>query len=365
MRPARLIVIGFRRWRIWTLAPLLASTAGAVHFVPDARAAARLNPGPDDAIGLWGACVPPACAALAATSGAALLRIEDGFIRSVGLGSDLVVPRSLVLDDRGLHCDASRESALEHVLLGPDFPPSLVARAAALRRRIVAHALTKYNAHAQTPPRWRPGDRPVVLVAGQVESDAAIALGTTTIRTNRALLAAARAARPDAFIVYKPHPDVLSGNRRGALCPRALAGLADHVETDAALPSCLAACDEVHVMTSLSGFDALLRAKPVVTWGVPFYAGWGLTEDRAHHPAFERRTTRRSLDELVAAALLLYPRYWDPQTRQPVTAEAAIAAIAHERAAAAGTRLVHGFWRHQTRRAAVLARAWGALAVGA
>src|SRR3546814_12299775 len=64
---------------------------------------------------------------------------------------------------------------------------------------------------ADTP--WRRSGKTVILVPGQVEDDASIRFGCTDVRTNIALLKAARAARPDAFIVYKPHPAVGSGHR--------------------------------------------------------------------------------------------------------------------------------------------------------
>jgi capsular polysaccharide export protein len=83
--------------------------------------------------------------------------------------------------------------------------------------------------------------------------------------------------------------------------------------------------DEVHVNTSLAGFEALLRGKCVTTHGVPFYAGWGLTRDLGPVPV--RRTARRSLDELVAATLLQYPRYLDPVTGLPCPAEVVVARL--------------------------------------
>jgi capsular polysaccharide export protein len=177
------------------------------------------------------------------------------------------------------------------------------------------------------------------------------------------LLAAAPTARPDAFVVYKPHPDVMSGNRRGRLAAHAAMQVADHVETRASIIACLAQADEVHTMTSLCGFDALLRGIAVVTYGAPFYAGWGLTDDRAtNHPAWARRGRRLTLDQLTAATLLVYPRYWDPDARAFVTAEDAIEAIASERdrlrAGPAPDRLLRGFWRRQGRKARVLARAF-------
>jgi capsular polysaccharide export protein len=64
-------------------------------------------------------------------------------------------------------------------------------------------------------------------------------------------------------------------------------------------------------MTSLVGLEALIRGKKVYTYGLPFYAGWGLTEDAK---TCERRTLERTLDELVAAAFILYPRYIHPKT---------------------------------------------------
>jgi len=82
--------------------------------------------------------------------------------------------------------------------------------------------------------------------------------------------------------------------------------LCDAVVTDASLPALLRAVDEVHVLTSLAGFEALLRGVKVVTHGSPFYAGWGLSEDRVATP---RRTRRLTLDELVAGALIAYPTY--------------------------------------------------------
>jgi len=92
--------------------------------------------------------------------------------------------------------------------------------------------------------------------------------------------------------------------------------------------------DEVHVNTSLAGFEALMRGKSVTTYGVPFYAGWGLTRDFGPVPA--RRTTKRTLDEVVAAALLLYPRYIDPVTGLPCPAEVVVDRLAKSAATQQG-----------------------------
>ena len=106
----------------------------------------------------------------------------------------------------------------------------------------------------------------------------------------------------------------------------------DHIEQNISVVSCINACDEVHTMTSLTGFDALLRGKKVVTYGQPFYAGWGLTQDCAEHAtAFERRQRKLSLSQLIAGALLHYPIYWDWDLKGYTTCEAVLHRIVEER----------------------------------
>lgn len=365
-RAHRFIAIGLRRWKQAQLAPLLNGLCpGGVHFVRDARQAAAMAPGPADALLCWGPEPPPGVAALAARRCARLVHMEDGFLRSVGLGSDLIPPRSLVLDELGLYADATCASTLEHLLRHARFSADELAEAARLRDFITAQRLSKYNHEPLDAAHWpTAGHRPVVLVPGQVEDDASIRLGCTTVRTNEQLLAAVRAARSDAFIVYKPHPDVSSGNRRGAIGLQQARQWADHVEDRVGVIGCIDACDELHTMTSLAGFDALLRGKPVTTHGLPFYAGWGLTHDAAAQAemVLQRRGRRLSLDELVAGALLRYPLYWDPVLRGFTTAMAAAHQLQAERDArladGALGGLSTGWWPRQRRKARALWRAW-------
>ncbi len=126
---------------------------------------------------------------------------------------------------------------------------------------------------------------------------------------NSKLLEMVRERNPNSYIIYKPHPDVLSGNRIGAIPKEITAKCANRVVTKVSIDSVIEVSDEVHTLTSGAGFDALLRGKRVYTYGMPFYAGWGLTTDDRK---CERRTRKISLDELVAVALILYPRYISP-----------------------------------------------------
>lgn len=251
------------------------------------------------------------------------IRIEDGFLRSVGLGADLVRPLSWAMDERGIYYDAGAPSDLEHLLKNTVFDAALRRRAALLRERIVAAQLSKYNVGGGV---WsRPIGGKVILVPGQVESDASLHCATTYLCRNMELLRAVREANPHAWVVYKPHPDVAAGLRSQGYDDALAWQWCDEVVTDVDIGTLLGRVDEVHVLTSLCGFEALLRGKPVATYGMPFYAGWGLTRDYGMRAAVTQRRDRTlTLDELVAGVLILYPTYVSRRTGCFITPEQAL-----------------------------------------
>lgn len=247
--------------------------------------------------------------------------MEDGFIRSAGLGADCVPPLSIIVDRLGIYFDPSRQSELERQLQEGSFSAEILARAKRLRELIVRIGLSKYESGGSSVERSQ-FPRRSILVPGQVEDDRSILCGGGDIKSNIELLRRVRSNVPEAHIIYKPHPDVEAGHRVGAISDELCLSLADEIVRDQPISDLLTSVDEVHVNTSLAGFEALLRGTEVTTYGVPFYAGWGLTRDLG--PVPQRRTARRTLDELVAAALLIYPRYVDPLTGIPCPPEVLI-----------------------------------------
>jgi capsular polysaccharide export protein len=315
--PAAIQAIGFSEWKQPIARAFFAGST--VRFAEEPEA---LAPGEERAV--WGRRMaddlqrarpdapPPLC-------------VEDGFLRSVGLGAERAQPLSWVIDRRGMYYDAGTPSDLETLLQHGRFAPALLARAAALRERIVEAGLTKYNVGRGD---WRRpvGGRPVVLVPGQVESDASIAFGAAPHASNLGLVEAVRRLRPEAHVVYKPHPDVVAGKRGAGAGEEQVRRHCDEVVVDVPIHRLLMEADEVHVLTSLAGFEALLRGRRVTCHGQPFYAGWGLTEDLRPHP---RRSRRLSLDELVAGALILYPLYVSRVTGAFTTPERALHELLH------------------------------------
>jgi capsular polysaccharide export protein len=312
--------LGVHPYKRDRLRALLASAGPPPAFrgrAAPAIAAARRRRG---ALLAWSAGAPEDLPARCAEAGVALRWLEDGFVRSAGLGAAFRPGASFALDASGPYYDPTRESDLARLLAGAGFPPALLSRAASLREAVVTRGVTKYNLGGAVPVIHAPPGRRRILVPGQVEDDASIRLGGGVVRRNLDLLRAVRAAAPDAFLVYKPHPDIEAGFRRGRIGQADLDGLADQVLHQAPMAPLFAMVDEVHTITSLTGFEALLRGLPVTCWGTPFYAGWGLTTDRGP-AATPPRLRRLELDQLVAAALILYPRCIDPLTGLPCPPE--------------------------------------------
>lgn len=261
---------------------------------------------------------------------AKLWRMEDGFVRSVGLGAKLITPYSLVLDDQGIYYNPQQPSQLENCLNHITLNESQRLRAKAIMKALVQQNISKYNLNGATDwPTDIPAGKRIILVPGQVSDDASIRYGTSIqCQTNEQLLRQVRHNHPEAYIVYKPHPDVVSGLRDGRITDDIMQQTADAIVTQANMSICLQACDEVHTMTSLTGFEALLRRKKVYCYGQPFYSGWGLTTDLEAHP---RRLKQLDLETLVYATLISYPIYAIGQKSIGAQLEHAMTQIAIER----------------------------------
>ncbi|HET9629149.1 MAG TPA: beta-3-deoxy-D-manno-oct-2-ulosonic acid transferase, partial [Novosphingobium sp.] len=317
-------VFGVARWKRVTMDALLWDGGdGPRHAHHHGRRCRILRRG-DRAL-VWGARVPAGLAAELTGRGISVGEVEDGMIRGTGLGANCVPPLSVIADFDGIYFDPSRPSELERLLAETDFPERLVARAAALRMRLVAGGIGKYGRADPVAATGSPPGRRRVLVTGQVADDRSVLAGGQVASSangnpNLALLCRARELEgPDAWLIYKPHPDVEAGHRTGAIEDSETLRLADEIDRSGPIAPLLESVDALHVLTSLAGFEALMRGISVTTHGVPFYAGWGLTRDLGPVPA--RRNRKLSLDELVAATLIMYPRYMDPVSRLPCPVE--------------------------------------------
>ena len=316
---------GIHKWKRELLQKVLKESE--LNFAESSREFLRLRENGVDSVLVWGYNRVPGLQKVVRELGLPLMRMEDGFLRSVGLGANHVLPYSLCIDSRGLYFDPRTPSDLEHILQTYDFAadPELLPRAKAARERIVETGLSKYNFPI---PRRRepygPKNRRRVLVIGQVEDDASIRFGAPGPITNNDLVRLARQENPEAQVIYRIHPDVLEGKRPELSDPADVKDICEISADRLALADAFDEVDQVYTITSLAGFEALMRGIPVTAVGMPFYAGWGLTDDRA---TCARRTRKLTLDELFAGAYILYPHYFDPATGVPLEIEQVIDAL--------------------------------------
>ncbi|HEH5186447.1 TPA: capsular polysaccharide biosynthesis protein [Campylobacter jejuni] len=318
----RLFMLGFTLWKRHFIKPFFNAKDNEIIFLNSLKSLAGYKLKENDKFFIWGkridyntlksTLVKKAQDEDLSNFTPKISLTEDGFIRSISLGSDLTRPFSLIIDDKGLYIDPNKASKLEEHLQNEIFDENMLNRAKNIIKILLENRFSKYNGlkHENLKINAKIGQK-IILIPAQVEDDASMILGGFGLSTLD-LLKEVRAKNQDAYIIFKPHPDVLSGNRVGLKDETLILEFCDEIVKDCSIDSAIKIADEIHTITSTSGFDALLRAKKVFTYGMPFYAGWGLTKDK--HKC-ERRTRKLSLEELVAGALITYPRYINPKTK--------------------------------------------------
>ena len=226
----------------------------------------------------------------------------------------------MIVDKQGMYFDGTKPSELEAAINSVQLKPEQVQRGARLRRLLVQQRISKYNLEGVTQSVFAQAKtkQKRILITGQVDNDASLKWGSPVVRSNLELLKAVRGYDPDAYIVYKPHPDVLLAGRAGHIPEDEALRWVNKIVINGDIFNCIDQCDELHVMTSLAGFEALTKGKTVHCWGMPFYAGWSLTED---HLTCGRRKVKRTIEELVYFAHCYYPRYINWNTRRFTTPE--------------------------------------------
>jgi capsular polysaccharide export protein len=281
------------------------------------------------------------------------MALEDGFLRSFGTGENFP-PLSMVVDGQGIYYDSTCASALEALLASDvDVLAGIAADVVLARALVLAHRLSKYNHAADWELRGFLGSNSgmevdvgvvrAVLVIDQTAGDMSVSLGGANADTFAAMLAAARAENPQATIYVKTHPEVTAG-RKGGYLTQVQDDVVDGQRTVVLRQeinplSLIEQMDRVYVVTSTMGFEALLAGKPVSVFGMPWYAGWGATDDRQTCPRRLPYAGRlRSVDELFAAAYFHYTRYLNPVTHQRGTIFDVIDWLVMQRRAAFGGR---------------------------
>jgi capsular polysaccharide export protein len=255
------------------------------------------------------------------------LCLEDGFIRSINIGKDPNI-FSILVDDIGIYYDATRPSKLENLLNDYDFKSDqkLLKRAKVGIENIIFHNITKYN-HVSKELALNVNDNgsKKILIIAQTLGDLSLQYGYGNQFTTQDLIDAARKENPNSELYLKVHPDVLHGIKKSDIDLELCKEFCTIISEDVNPISLLKYFDAIYTKTSQMGFEALLLGKKTVCFGAPFYSGWGLTDDRVKIP---RRKRILSLEEIFAAAYILYPLYHNPYTNESCEFEDIVQLIA-------------------------------------
>ncbi|XEC95261.1 capsular polysaccharide biosynthesis protein [Paenibacillus tarimensis] len=302
-------------WKKQFVRPFLQSETNEIHFVHKFEQIDRIGFRKEDKLLVWGCKEKKNFSYQLQQREMQLWRIEDGFYRSVGLGSNFHTPWSIIIDKLGIYFNPRSENDLETLLNSRVFSNSDIIEAGKIWNTIIEFNLTKYNTDDSCALSIElMKDQKVIFIPGQVENDASIIMGCNDVKSIEELIEIVRFNNPDAYIIYKPHPDVVSKNRNGLIKNNNILKLCNKIEITSSSIDCINVADEVHTLTSQVGFEALLRRKEVYTYGGPFYAGWGLTKDTFQ---FSRRTRTLSMEELIAGTLIYYTKYYNHDLNQP------------------------------------------------
>lgn len=306
------ILWGFNDWKRGFIAQYLKDYR--VAFAP--RKSMRANilynsrnfPEPVGQFIIWGQTETVWVRLLAKLANIPIWRMEDGFLRSMDLGANHITPYSIVLDKTGLYFDSSKSSDIIDILNNHDFENDheLTVNAKKCFKIWAENRLSKYNVPSSFTTNWAsPVGRKRIAILGQVTGDAALKYGNPRRYCSEDLIVAAKEEHPGAEIIFRPHPEEV----RKKSWPRKLRNLEKICiisDPRTQLIDFISNIDQIYTISSLSGFEALLRGKAVTVFGTPFYAGWGLTSDRVK---IDYRTRPLSKENLFATAYLLYPRY--------------------------------------------------------
>ena len=251
--------------------------------------------------------------------------IEDGFLRSVGLGAEIIAPLSWVFDKKSMYYDPSSESELEEILTNIKLNKLALERSQHVSDCIRKYNVSKYNLGKVTNKLSFIEDS--ILVIAQVEGDKSVKLGGTLVQKNIDLIKAVKQRFPSKKLLYKPHPDYENKLRFNAEeKTKELKKYCHQILENKSILDCFNITDTVAVNTSLAGFEALIRHKKVICFGEPFYSGWGLTEDISKKYIY-RRKRKISLDELVYGALIEYPIYFNTKLCKEISVEEAVTTL--------------------------------------
>lgn len=239
---------------------------------------------------------------------------------------------SLIVDHNGPYYDPKSQSDLDYMLTHESYTEYEKSCANKFIEAVKLKYLidAKNHLYGNVMIEKKESGKKTIFVPGQLENDEfTFAGGDVVIPSDYELLIAICQKVENCLIIYKPN----EGSKIKKLTDLGRGGLISLntfmqekknkivIEHEASNSCCIDAADEIHLLNHNCGIEAIIKGKKVVTYGLPFYGGLGLTEDRQEYPRAKRNI---NLEEFALATCMLYPRYKIPNQKGFTSAFAAI-----------------------------------------
>lgn len=236
-----------------------------------------------------------------------LLHIEGAYLRSFLMdrsGSIFDEARCFFVDTLGWHYDPNHPSLIENLLNTYQVTDEQKQRASDFIKLLIDNKVTKFNDQLEIVDL--PKGHNVLVVDSTVKDQAVLKSGGTDNSFTQ-LLNSAIKENPDSNIIVKLHPDSLNNRRSGYYDNLTNPNI--HLVNVKVNPfDMLSQVDKVYTFSSTLGVESLMMQKETHVFGMPCYAGWGLTYDRM---VSKKRTRKLTIEELVYIIYFVYTQYID------------------------------------------------------
>jgi capsule polysaccharide export protein KpsC/LpsZ len=242
-------------------------------------------------------------------------RVEDGYLRSFYLGKEHNQANSLVIDNESLHFDKNGKSII-HELISEEIDEKITNQHAEYFIKFCKNNfITKYSAinktHLKTIEQINnlfPAAN-FIGVVGQKPNDKSMIYGNPKSYSNFSIFYKALKENKDSIIIFKQHPDVVDNSLTDILVKLfCIFSKRTFFIKDKFLSPIyfINRSNVIYTISSTIGFEALIHDKKTVVFGTPFYAGYGLTEDRVK---IERKKKLITKEQLIYNYIYRYCKY--------------------------------------------------------
>ena len=258
--------------------------------------------------------------------------LEDGFVKSLSQGrwKEQEIIFSLIIDRQGIYYNSAAPSELESIIcdtVNSENFEQYSSQGAKLISLITSNNIVKFNVRSSTSENGSSikiiAKDSSVLLIDQTFGDSSVVLGNASKESFDQMLSDAISKYGPDNVFVKIHPNVINRKAKGYFSLHRLRQSKVHIiSSDVNTAQLLKIFKNVYVVTSGTGYEALMAGCHVTCYGEPFYSGYGLTEDKKTSTQIRRikKLNRPLTIKLLAYAIFYrYSIFIDPVLKKQIS----------------------------------------------